>query len=302
MQRQKITYTGHPKATNITLIHTNTILSITHSMFWKLLSLFRCPILWSALFWGALLVKVNFAAAAHPEDTQARPSWQNIFHKKEGDVSAVYDLLDRVLWSPSSSSADSDGQLESPSSHFVLQLCNGNNAIGENSTSNIDAGGCSCDSLQNDTEKQHGWFCMEQEQDVTQQNNNNDNDNETKNRILVMASSISELSYGIGYYLRYHCNLTLGWDRIGGSVRNLTLPPSRAEWPVLSKPVQMQRRVPWSYLMNVCTHSYSLVWYDWKAWEAFLDWASLMGINNLLACKLQQSSVPKSWASCFYVI
>jgi alpha-N-acetylglucosaminidase len=35
--------------------------------------------------------------------------------------------------------------------------------------------------------------------------------------------------------------------------------------------------------MNVCTHSYSLVWYGWKEWEAFIDWMALSGINNYLA-------------------
>ena len=31
----------------------------------------------------------------------------------------------------------------------------------------------------------------------------------------------------------------------------------------------MRRNTPWSYIMNVCTHSYSLVWYGWAEWEAF---------------------------------
>ena len=35
--------------------------------------------------------------------------------------------------------------------------------------------------------------------------------------------------------------------------------------------------------MNVCTHSYSLVWYGRKEWEAFIDWQALLGINLNLA-------------------
>jgi hypothetical protein len=31
-----------------------------------------------------------------------------------------------------------------------------------------------------------------------------------------------------------------------------------------------RRNVPWSYFMNVCTHSYSLVWYSWADWEQFI--------------------------------
>jgi alpha-N-acetylglucosaminidase len=40
--------------------------------------------------------------------------------------------------------------------------------------------------------------------------------------------------------------------------------------------------------MNVCTHSYSLVWYDWPAWERFIDWMALSGINLFLAMTGQE--------------
>lgn len=39
---------------------------------------------------------------------------------------------------------------------------------------------------------------------------------------------------------------------------------------------------------NVCTHSYSLVWYDWPDWEQFIDWLALSGINNVLALTGQE--------------
>jgi alpha-N-acetylglucosaminidase len=40
--------------------------------------------------------------------------------------------------------------------------------------------------------------------------------------------------------------------------------------------------------MNVCTHSYSLVWYSWNDWSTFLDWMSLSGINLFLAMTGQE--------------
>ena len=40
--------------------------------------------------------------------------------------------------------------------------------------------------------------------------------------------------------------------------------------------------------MNVCTHSYSLVWYDWNHWTAFIDWMALSGINMALAMTGQE--------------
>ncbi len=39
---------------------------------------------------------------------------------------------------------------------------------------------------------------------------------------------------------------------------------------------------------NVCTHSYSLVWYDWPQWEAFIDWMALSGVNMALAMTGQE--------------
>ncbi|CAB9526585.1 Alpha-N-acetylglucosaminidase (NAGLU) tim-barrel domain [Seminavis robusta] len=185
--------------------------------------------------------------------------------KSVGDVSALYDLLDRVL-------AKSDTGENDASSHFVLKLCDGS----EDEQDNVSVeGACSCSSSFDDDNG--GWFCMEQQQ----QSSTNDD-------LVIMGTSVSEISYGIGHYFRYYCNFTVGWERIGGSVRNLALPDGSA-WPVVPQPIRKQRRVPWSYLMNVCTHSYSLVWYDWESgWEPFLDWASLMGINNLLALTGQE--------------
>jgi alpha-N-acetylglucosaminidase len=40
--------------------------------------------------------------------------------------------------------------------------------------------------------------------------------------------------------------------------------------------------------MNVCTHSYSLVWYDWSAWQNLIDSFALRGINMVLALTGQE--------------
>jgi hypothetical protein len=42
-------------------------------------------------------------------------------------------------------------------------------------------------------------------------------------------------------------------------------------WPTVgTTPVLKERNVPWSYIMNVCTHSYSLAWYSFDDWSAFI--------------------------------
>ena len=88
-------------------------------------------------------------------------------------------------------------------------------------------------------------------------------------KVAIAASGASELASGIGYYWREYCNVTVGWPRGGGSRGVDKLPPS---WPAVGTPLLKRRAVPISHIMNVCTHSYSLVWYSWAEWEAFLDW------------------------------
>eukprot|EP01052_Picozoa_sp_SAG31_P026065 SAG31_NODE_2335_length_5925_cov_3.925506_4_plen_229_part_00 len=95
----------------------------------------------------------------------------------------------------------------------------------------------------------------------------------------ITGTSASELTGGIGYYLREYCNMTVGWPRGGGS--HIFIP---SLWPkVGAAPVSRARSVPYSHVTQVCTHSYTLVWHDWVAWEKFIDWMALAGHNSIVA-------------------
>ena len=80
-------------------------------------------------------------------------------------------------------------------------------------------------------------------------------------KVKITASGTNELAAGLGFYLREHCFCVIGWPRGGGS----QISKPKGGWPDAS--VKKSRIVPWSYAMNVCTHSYSLVWYGWAEWE-----------------------------------
>jgi len=98
-------------------------------------------------------------------------------------------------------------------------------------------------------------------------------------QILIQGTSASELASGIGYYLREYCNMTIGWIRGGGS--NLFLPTT---WPIIGiNNITKQRSVPYSFAMNVCTLSYTMVWHSWSQWEYYLDFAAVNGMNINLA-------------------
>ncbi len=153
----------------------------------------------------------------------------------QGNVSAVYDLLERVL--PGSSS------------HFALSFttsCPGA------------APGQACFQMQDGSNGQ----------------------------VTIAGTSASELTAAIGIYFRQYCNMTIGWSRGGGS--NIFTPNP---WPAIGgSGLSQARSVPYSYIENVCTHSYSLVWFDWNDWSDYIDWMALTGINLNLAMTGQEES------------
>ena len=105
-------------------------------------------------------------------------------------------------------------------------------------------------------------------------------------KVAIVATGASELTFAVGEYLRQQCNMTIGWPRGGGN--NVFVPK---KWPKVGGAdgkVAGKRNVPWSYMMSVCTHSYSLVWYSWDQWQVFIDWMALSGINNVLAMTGQE--------------
>jgi alpha-N-acetylglucosaminidase len=107
---------------------------------------------------------------------------------------------------------------------------------------------------------------------------------QSNGKVSITGTSMSELTYGIGYYTRYTCGLTVGRDKWGGSHTNAS------SWPCTPtlKPVQMPRAVPYTYQDNVCTHSYSYVWYGEEEWTEHIDEMALRGINVFYAITGQE--------------
>ena len=108
---------------------------------------------------------------------------------------------------------------------------------------------------------------------------------ESGSKVSITASSMSELTYGIGFYTRYYCGLTVGRDKWGGSHTN------SSDWPCHGgalKPVSQARAVPYTYQDNVCTHSYSYVWYGESEWTQHIDQMALQGVNVFLALTGQE--------------
>ena len=98
-------------------------------------------------------------------------------------------------------------------------------------------------------------------------------------RTRVVGTTASELTGGLGVYLREFCGMTVGWSRGGGSRVFIPNP-----WPSIGAvAVTRLRSVPYSHVTQVCTHSYTLVWHGWPEWEQFIDWMALAGHNSIVA-------------------
>lgn len=108
-------------------------------------------------------------------------------------------------------------------------------------------------------------------------------------KLRVEASSMSELTYGIGYYLRFYCAMTVGWPHGGGSYVQKLGSVRMPTWPhVGASGFALHRAVPLSWEDNVCTHSYSYPWYTDAMWRQHVDWMALAGINRFYAVTGQE--------------
>ncbi|XP_055006392.1 alpha-N-acetylglucosaminidase [Boleophthalmus pectinirostris] len=101
------------------------------------------------------------------------------------------------------------------------------------------------------------------------------------NRVVVTGSSGVAVSSGIYNYLKYFCNCHVSWS---GDQLDLPRP-----LPKLSGVLRIATPHRFRYYQNVCTVSYSFVWWDWPRWEREIDWMALNGINLPLAFTGQEA-------------
>ncbi|OWA51040.1 Alpha-N-acetylglucosaminidase [Hypsibius exemplaris] len=91
--------------------------------------------------------------------------------------------------------------------------------------------------------------------------------------VRILGNSGTACTFALYDFLKYQCGCQVAW-----SGRQLTLP---AVFPVITRVV---RKADWlHYYQNVCTASYSSVWWNWTRWEQEIDWMALQGINFPLA-------------------
>ncbi|XP_077315589.1 alpha-N-acetylglucosaminidase [Lithobates pipiens] len=94
-------------------------------------------------------------------------------------------------------------------------------------------------------------------------------------KLLVVGSSGVAAATGCYSYLKSYCGCHISWSGV-----QLRLPSSL---PIVPSPITVTTPNRFRYYQNVCTSSYSFVWWDWARWEKEIDWMALNGINMPLA-------------------
>ncbi|XP_017556221.1 alpha-N-acetylglucosaminidase [Pygocentrus nattereri] len=101
------------------------------------------------------------------------------------------------------------------------------------------------------------------------------------NKVVAVGNTGVAVATGIYNYLKYFCNCHVSWS---GDQLDLPRP-----LPPLTGVLRIQSQYRFRYYQNVCTQSYSTVWWDWPRWQREIDWMALNGINLPLAFTGQEA-------------
>ncbi|XP_044749402.1 alpha-N-acetylglucosaminidase [Coccinella septempunctata] len=97
--------------------------------------------------------------------------------------------------------------------------------------------------------------------------------------IKIFGTTGVAAASAFNYYLKYYCKCHFGWE-----TEQLGLLP---KLPPVDVEIKFNDR--FRYYQNVCTTSYSFVWWDWEKWENHIDWIVMNSFNLVLAFNGQEA-------------
>ncbi|KAK9875682.1 hypothetical protein WA026_009478 [Henosepilachna vigintioctopunctata] len=97
--------------------------------------------------------------------------------------------------------------------------------------------------------------------------------------VNIMGTNGVAAATGFNYYLKYYCKCHISWE-----TQQLKMPE---ELPYVNVKIKFNDR--FRYYQNVCTTSYSFVWWDWNQWEKHIDWMVMNSFNLVLAFNGQEA-------------
>lgn len=108
----------------------------------------------------------------------------------------------------------------------------------------------------------------------------------TSNGVLnIRASSGVAAVWGFNYYLKKYCKSQIAWQ-----VKRVLIPN-----PLPDADEMVVANDRFRFYQNVCTVSYSFVWYKIPDWEDHVEWMALNGLNLVLAPVAQEAA----WAKVY---
>ena len=107
-------------------------------------------------------------------------------------------------------------------------------------------------------------------------------------KIVIGGNNANSMAVGLNHYLRYYCNVSIGWFVDDKYEMPDTL-------PVIEGEVSIKARCKDRFFLNYCTYGYTMPWWKWREWEHFIDWMALQGINMPLSITGQESVWYRVW-------
>ncbi|XP_059061052.1 alpha-N-acetylglucosaminidase [Achroia grisella] len=102
----------------------------------------------------------------------------------------------------------------------------------------------------------------------------------SQGQLRIRASTGIAALWGFNYYLKKYCKSHIGWQ-----VKRISMPSTL---PEVDETVTANDR--FRYYQNVCTASYSFVWWTVDDWKNHVEWMALNGINLSLAPVAQEAA------------
>ena len=94
-------------------------------------------------------------------------------------------------------------------------------------------------------------------------------------KILIKGNNGVSLASGFNYYLKNYAKVM--YNPLMGS--NLNMPETL---PAVGEKVVVDTPYEYRYELNFCTYSYTMSFWNWDEYEAFLDWSAMNGFNLVL--------------------
>ena len=107
-------------------------------------------------------------------------------------------------------------------------------------------------------------------------------------KIVIGGNTANSMAVGLNHYLRYYCNVSIGWF-----VDDKYEMPDKL--PAINGEVCIKARCKDRFFLNYCTYGYTMPWWTWREWEHFIDWMALQGVNMPLSITGQESVWYRVW-------